>query len=102
MGKDSTQKAARQRRRDRQKKLVEVGRQAEDLVSKHRQQATEAMVRVERLEAELAEAWKALGDATIQVFALISRTLGCPARASRSRKKLSRGWDPSPWPMLIM
>ena len=64
MGKDSTQKAARQRRRDRQKKLVEVGRQAEDLVSKHRQQATEAMVRVERLEAELAEAWKALGDAT--------------------------------------
>jgi peptidoglycan hydrolase CwlO-like protein len=59
MSKNNTQKAARQRRRARQKHLVESGRQAEDLVATYKQLATEATSRVGRLEIEMAEARKA-------------------------------------------
>ena len=64
MSKDNSQKAARQRRRTRQKQLVEAGRQAEDQVSAYRQQATEAIERAGRLEAEVAKSRQDLGDAT--------------------------------------
>ena len=64
MSKNNSQKAARQRRRTRQKHLVEAGRQAEDQVAAHRQQATEAVDRAGRLEAEVAKSRQDLGDAT--------------------------------------
>lgn len=66
MSKNNSQKAARQRRRTRQKQLVEAGRQAEDQVSSYKQQAMEAMARADRLEAEVSEARRLLGEATNQ------------------------------------
>ena len=64
--KNNSKNAARQRRRAHQKQLVASGRQAEDLVSAHRQQAADAVARAARLEAEAAEARKALGAVTNQ------------------------------------
>jgi len=64
MSKTNGQKAARQRRRTRQRQLVEAGRQAEDLVSQHRQQAAEAAGRVQRLEEENAKLRHDQGEAT--------------------------------------
>ena len=64
MSKNNPKKAARHRRRDRQKQLVEAGRQAEDLVSTYKQQAAEAVARAGRLEAEAAKARQDLGEAT--------------------------------------
>jgi len=64
MSKNTVQKAARQRRRIRQKQLVEAGRQAEDLVSQHRQQAAEAVGRVDRLEMEIVQLKHELGEST--------------------------------------
>ena len=66
MSKNNTQKAARQRRRSRQKHLVEAGRQAEDLVSTYKLQATEAVARAGRLEAEAAKARQDFGDVSNQ------------------------------------
>ena len=64
MSKNTVQKAARQRRRIRQKQLVEAGRQAEDLVSQHRQQAAEAVGRVQRREEENAKLRHDQGEST--------------------------------------
>jgi chromosome segregation ATPase len=64
MSKNNPKKAARQRRRSRQKQLVEAGRQAEDLVSTYKQQAAEAVALAGRLEAEVAKARQDLGEAT--------------------------------------
>ena len=65
MSKNNPKKAARQRRRSRQKQLVEAGRQAEDLVSTYKQQAAEAVALAGgRLEAEVVKARQDLGEAT--------------------------------------
>ena len=64
MSKNNPKKAARQRRRSRQRQLVEAGRQAEDLVATYRQQAVEAVERAGRLEAEAAKARQESGEAT--------------------------------------
>lgn len=64
MSKNTAQKAARRRRRIRQRQLVEAGKQAEDLVSQHQQQATEAVGRVDRLELEIVQLKHELGEST--------------------------------------
>jgi chromosome segregation ATPase len=64
MSKTNVQKAARQRRRTRQKQLVEAGRQAADLASQHRQQAAEAAIRIQRLEGENAQLRHDHGETT--------------------------------------
>ena len=63
MSKNHSQKAARQRRRIRQKQLVEAGRQAGDLVSQCKQQAAEAVTRAGLLEVEVAKSRQDLGEA---------------------------------------
>lgn len=93
MSKSTSQKAARQRRRARQKQLVEAGRQAGDLVGQHRQQAAEAESRAQRLEGEnarlrhehgetallLAESNKAL-NSNITIFEGLRAELGTAAQ----------------------
>ena len=64
MSKNNTQKAARRRRRSRQKQLVEAGRQAETISSQSRQQAAEAAGRAERLEIEVVKLRHDLGEST--------------------------------------
>lgn len=64
MSKSTTQKAARKRRRTRQKQLVEAGRQAGDLAGQCRQQAAEAASRAQRLEEENAKLRHDHGETT--------------------------------------
>jgi predicted RNase H-like nuclease (RuvC/YqgF family) len=78
MGKDSTQKAARQRRRVRQRQLVEAGRQSVDLVSQCKHQVEEAVARAGRLGAEVAKARQDLGEAT-SLLAEANKALGANA-----------------------
>lgn len=64
MNKSNTQKAARQRRKARNKAFVEAGKKAVDTVTSAQRQALEAVERASRMEMELAVARTSLGRAT--------------------------------------
>jgi len=60
----NAQKAARRRRKDRQRQLMEVGKKASDVVAKAEQQVQVTGSRLAQLEAEVVSAHKDLGIAT--------------------------------------
>jgi len=65
--KTNVQKIARQRRRRRQKELIELGRKASEVASQSEAQAKAASERASRTETELGEERKALGLATAEL-----------------------------------
>lgn len=64
MSKSNTQKAARQRRKARNKAFVEAGKKAVDIVASSQHQALEAVERTSKMEMELAMARTDLGRVT--------------------------------------
>ena len=64
-----TQKAARRRRKDRQRTLMETGKKAEDLVSAAGRQAQETAGKLAKSEAEVDSARRELGLATTELSA---------------------------------
>lgn len=65
-----TQKAARRRRKDRQRTLMETGKKAEDLVLAAGRQAQETAGKLAKLEAEVDSARRELGLATAELAAV--------------------------------